>query len=158
MAPQKPVIVTYRSNNSGGGWWLSADDWHALDEAGWNVHWFHPKDIDHGGYEGKGTDDDPHTGQWTALAHDHTYGLDSLKLLPVEPTDERHLGASAVGASIEVKDPDTAVRIFERATGQDASAEGCNCCGEPHRFTWTDADGEYHYSSVEVVSTELRWS
>ncbi len=32
--------VAYSSNNSGGGWWLSDDAWRALEEAGWNVHWY----------------------------------------------------------------------------------------------------------------------
>lgn len=32
--------VTYHSNNSGGDWWLSDDDWRNLEKAGWEVHWF----------------------------------------------------------------------------------------------------------------------
>ncbi len=31
--------VTYSSNNSGGYWWLSDDDWKALEDAGWVVCW-----------------------------------------------------------------------------------------------------------------------
>lgn len=31
--------VTYRSNNSGGGWWLTTADWKALEERGWSVKW-----------------------------------------------------------------------------------------------------------------------
>jgi len=31
--------VEYDSNNSGGGWWLSLDDWKALEKAGWEVEW-----------------------------------------------------------------------------------------------------------------------
>ncbi len=31
--------VEYSSNNSGGSWWLSDEDWKALEEAGWVVEW-----------------------------------------------------------------------------------------------------------------------
>jgi hypothetical protein len=31
--------VRYSSNNSGGKWWLSDDDWRALEESGWVVEW-----------------------------------------------------------------------------------------------------------------------
>lgn len=33
------MIVEYSSNNSGGSWWLSDEDWLALEKAGWNVEW-----------------------------------------------------------------------------------------------------------------------
>lgn len=32
--------VEYRSNNSGGDWWLTDDDWRALEAAGWEIRWF----------------------------------------------------------------------------------------------------------------------
>ena len=31
--------VEYDSNNSGGSWWLSDNDWLNLEKAGWTVHW-----------------------------------------------------------------------------------------------------------------------
>ena len=31
--------IHYKSNNSGGGWWLSDQDWLALELAGWTVDW-----------------------------------------------------------------------------------------------------------------------
>jgi hypothetical protein len=31
--------IEYRSNNSGGSWWLEDQDWLALEAAGWQVHW-----------------------------------------------------------------------------------------------------------------------
>lgn len=31
--------VIYRSNNSGGYWWLEDEDWKALESAGWVVEW-----------------------------------------------------------------------------------------------------------------------
>lgn len=34
------MTVTYSSNNSGGDWWLSDEDWIALEKAGWEIKWF----------------------------------------------------------------------------------------------------------------------
>ena len=31
--------VKYSSNNSGGYWWLTDDDWRALEADGWKVNW-----------------------------------------------------------------------------------------------------------------------
>ncbi len=36
--------ITYDSNNSGGDWWLKDEHWHALEAAGWTVHWAKDKD------------------------------------------------------------------------------------------------------------------
>jgi hypothetical protein len=33
------VKIEYSTNNSGGRWWLSDDDWYALEKAGWEVNW-----------------------------------------------------------------------------------------------------------------------
>ena len=33
------MYVEYITNNSGGSWWLSDDDWKALEAAGWRVEW-----------------------------------------------------------------------------------------------------------------------
>ena len=35
--------IEYSTNNSGGSWWLTDEDWYALEEAGWTVQW--EKDI-----------------------------------------------------------------------------------------------------------------
>lgn len=32
--------VEYSSNNSGGEWWLTDENWLALEKAGWVVDWF----------------------------------------------------------------------------------------------------------------------
>lgn len=32
--------IKYSSNNSGGYWWLTDDDWKNLEAGGWEVHWF----------------------------------------------------------------------------------------------------------------------
>lgn len=31
--------VTYSSNNSGGSWWLTDQNWKDLEKAGWEVKW-----------------------------------------------------------------------------------------------------------------------
>ena len=31
--------IEYTSNNSGGNWWLTDDQWKALERAGWTVGW-----------------------------------------------------------------------------------------------------------------------
>ena len=36
---EKDTYVEYNSNNSGGSFWLSDDEWRALERAGWVVSW-----------------------------------------------------------------------------------------------------------------------
>ena len=31
--------IIYQTNNSGGKWWLTEQDWKDLESAGWNVEW-----------------------------------------------------------------------------------------------------------------------
>ena len=99
--------VVYDSNNSGGDWWLSDGDWENLEKDGWNVRW--EKDIE-------------------------------TKFIPADKNG-RWLGPLATRASIDietVEDQDRAIQIaikrWEKVTGQDHTEQGCNCCGEPHRF------------------------
>jgi hypothetical protein len=33
------TYVEYDTNNSGGSWWLSDEDWKNLEKAGWEVSW-----------------------------------------------------------------------------------------------------------------------
>lgn len=109
------VVVEYSSNNSGGVWWLSDEDWEKLAKAGWNVHW--------GGYR---------------------YN-NAGPLEPRERSYARWLGAAAVGAAKEFDDPQDAIAEFETLTGQSASEEGCECCGSPHSFSYRDENGVYRY-------------
>jgi hypothetical protein len=131
------VIVEYDSNNSGGDWWLKDEDWDALAEAGWNVYW----------KQGSGFPSlDPNA--------KHLGPLD-----PREKTGQRWLGALATSAAKEFENPADAIPEWERITGQDAGAIGCNCCGTPHSFSYTDADGGYHYASPrEPESAPVEWS
>jgi hypothetical protein len=63
------MIVRYSANNSGGHWWLEDEDWHALEQAGWNVKWV--KDDDH--FKGKE--------RWLgALAREATIECESIEV------------------------------------------------------------------------------
>jgi len=80
--------IEYFSNNSGGSWWLSDEDWKNLEAAGWTVYW----------------------------------------------AKEKGHSALAMNASKDFPDMDSAIREWEEVTGQDASDQGCECCGPPHSF------------------------
>lgn len=46
----------------------------------------------------------------------------------------RFLDALATSASRNLP-IDQAIREFEEITGENANAEGCSCCGQPHYFS-----------------------
>ena len=51
-----------------------------------------------------------------------------------------------------------AVEEFERVTGQDASDEGCNCCGQPHNFSGVDTESGKYVDGPSIERTSrLRW-
>jgi hypothetical protein len=131
------IIVTYDSNNSGGHWWLSDEYCEKLAEAGWNVHW-----VGDGSLMG---------------GRPSTAYSEPLKPCP-KTADMRWLGALACSASKEFDNASDAIAEWEQITGQAANEEGCNCCGSPHSFQYDDEEGERHYSSVEVVATEINWN
>lgn len=70
----------------------------------------------------------------------------------------RWLGALATSAAKQVASAREGIEEFERITGQDVSDEGCNCCGNPHNFTFGttktgkppkncyEVDGQYYSS------------
>lgn len=129
--------IEYSSNNSGGRWWLSDKDWKNLEAAGWSVHWCRdekPIEIDGRVLRSFLADE---SGRW--------------------------LGALARDAHKDFNSVREAIQEFEKITGQDASDEGCNCCGAPHCFKWgravSDYDGpedaEYGYCSGEECLPHL---
>lgn len=107
------MTIEYRSNNSGGRWWLTDGNWRALEAAGWSV-------------------------EWSANKRDGFSQPDA---------DGRWLGALATTTSKDFDSVADALREFESLTGADVSDDGCNCCGPPHSFSWTDESGEYHWAS-----------
>lgn len=78
------------------------------------------------------------------------------RLFPADK-DGRWLGGLASKARKRFNNIKEAVEEFEKITGQNASDEGCNCCGAPHTFYWGRAistfrgpkDTEYGYASGE---------
>lgn len=102
--------VQYSSNNSGGSWWLTDQDWYDLEKAGWKVEWIKDR-------------------------------ADEFALRPDK--DGRFLGSLAVyakkvfTANSEASAEDKAVADWTDITGQSASEQGCNCCGQPHSF-WVE--------------------
>lgn len=129
--------IEYSSNNSGGRWWLSDDNWKDLEAAGWKVNWC--------------KDEKPIEFNGRVLT---SFGPDA---------DGRHLGALAKKASKDFDSVGDAIREWEKVTGLEASDEGCNCCGAPHTFYWGRAvedfegpeDTEYGYCSGEGCLTHL---
>jgi len=102
--------IEYSTNNSGGSWWLSDQDWLALEAAGWTVQWVGPN----GGHR------EPYAKSLTEAAeYMGTHAVSAEKDFPVEDESDAEILAK---------------RCFERATGQDADDEGCSCCGRPHNF------------------------
>ena len=161
MSGQMSGILVYDSNNSGGSWWLSKKDYDTLEEKGWIVHWLHDITQDHGDYEGKGDEkNDPHAWARSPFGrdHNHHFGLGSVQMLPAKWNEKLWLGAAATSAAKRFETPESGVREWEELTEQSAKGEGCNCCGPPHSFEWTDdATGEKKYTSVHVTETELEW-
>lgn len=133
--------IEYRSNNSGGSWWLSDEQWLALEAAGWTVEWVRDEEkrrearIAALRAEGK----EKEASEWERW--------------PAMKRGERWLGALATTATKDFPSPADAVREWERITGLVASDEGCNCCGAPHSFSWDGPNGEYggYVSGEEVI-------
>lgn len=132
-------IVEYDSNNSGGSWWLSDEDWKALEDAGWTVMWG-AKDFCNDkfrmSFEKKTAPDTCPENK----CHGHRRA-ESYAEMVAKGDDFRYMGALAREATIEVVAysetlaEGVAETWWEEALpGEDAKAEGCNCCGRPHNF------------------------
>jgi hypothetical protein len=105
--------LRYSSNNSGGDWWLTDDDWRAMEAAGWKVDWY----------------------------------ADSPIFAPDE--NGRWLEALASKAEIQTDDPKKTIEEWAALVDEDPTDEGCNCCGQPHNFSYTDAGGKIHYVDID---------
>jgi hypothetical protein len=133
------MYIEYESNNSGGSWWLSDDDWKALEKAGWKVKWSSLEQLfnDEGYYvrDADGTPTLVPIGEGTS-----EFGSSAT---PDDNGEYRWLGALATKAwrcGLSLKD---AVAEWEKVTGQSSEAAGCPCCGQPHTFTEYDDDNKY---------------
>lgn len=122
--------VEYHSNNSGGRWWMTDEDWHSLEEAGWHVNW----------------------------AKDDEYMMKYAE--PGETRYLGALATSAyLVANAGMTDPHRimreAISMFDAVTSCRSTDLGCSCCGTPHSFTLYegDPDGDHHH--VESWSPEF---
>lgn len=100
-------LIEYSHNNSGGGDWLSEEDWLNLEKAGWRTCGFY--DFVYDKYGNTKYDKD---------------GLPELKSI----SDNKKYAYKFFDSLEE------AIEEFEEITGENANAEGCNCCGQPHNF------------------------
>ena len=133
------MYVEYNSNNSGGHWWLTDDDWKALEAAGWKVQWAHLENV----Y----TDDGKYVREPDGTPKLVPVGEGNSKYGSLSNKDKdgvyRYLGALAkiawrVGLPLR-----EAADEWERITGKSATDVGCQCCGQPHNFTEYDDNGKY---------------
>ena len=105
------IPVEYSTNNSGGNYWLTKEDWRALQDAGWLI-----MDWDNSVYDEKGQ-----------------YVPDENGLPMVSHPADLDKAHYAFKLFDNIQE---ALVEFEKLTGQNVSDEGCNCCGAPHSFTW----------------------
>lgn len=141
--------VEYDSNNSGGDWWLSDDDWKALEKAGWKVAWASLENqyADNGHY----VRDDDGTPKLVPIG---TGGSRFPSLAKRDDNGEyRYLGALANGAYRVGLCLREAAEEWERVTGKSSTDAGCPCCGQPHYFTEYDDDGKFVASGPDTEYT-----
>lgn len=127
-----PTYTEYSANNSGGDWWLTYEDWQALEKDGWKVFWV--KDLRY---------------TWTPEGN-YLYDTDGLPLLL--PRDSKEHIPSRYHFLYPLRDDGTymgthakcawylgsiasAIASFERVTSANPRDLGCKCCGPPHNFT-----------------------
>ena len=129
MSTQNKKWYEYSSNNSGGNWWLSDENWKQLEEEGWFVIW--------GGLyfcNSKDSWSAPPAGAPTCTAkqcHGHRR-YNSYEAVVAAGDGVRWLGALARDAWKKFHSEGEAIAEWERITGQNVEDEGCSCCGSPH--------------------------
>ena len=132
------MYVEYNSNNSGGDWWLTDDDWKNLEKAGWKIVWKNLTWTD--SYE-KDEDGTP------KLIKSKK---DNLMCDKDENGEYRFLGALATTAYKANMSLKAAADEWESITGKSATDAGCACCGQPHNFTEYDDNGDYVTSGPDT--------
>jgi hypothetical protein len=128
--------VEYSSNNSGGSWWLTGEDWATLEREGWTVNWL-GKNYCNSKYYWQGHYN-PKICPTEADCPGHR-GAESYE--EALASGKEWLGSLARDATIELKAyseelAEGLAEMFwqEALPKQDPRAEGCNCCGQPHNF------------------------
>lgn len=140
--------VEYSSNNSGGSWWLKDADWKALEDAGWVVEWG-KLDFCHSKYRlsivGESVAPNTCAVEMRTNPNGREFEYNTCKghrhaasYAEMVESGARWLGALATAAHKDFPTLADAVREWEQVTGQDASDNGCGCCGPPHSFSSDD--------------------
>lgn len=147
-------VIEYRSNNSGGSWWLQDKDWKALEDVGWEVEW--------GGLyfcRSKFKSLGPARPKYLAAECDDEHGcpghraFESYEDAKAAGKKARWLNALAKEAHRYGLTLGAAIKEFERVTSQNASALGCNCCGSPHSF-YDKTNNKYYYPVTPAYGDE----
>lgn len=120
-------LYEYRSNNSGGFWWLKDENWLALEEAGWEVIWGGSLYFCGQSWDRPEVVPDPYCED--CQGHKRFSSFESLNKSP----KNRYLGrAAATSARKEFYSKGEAIAEFERVADQNYYSRGCPCCGSPH--------------------------
>ena len=138
--------VEYSSNNSGGRWWLSDENWKDLEKAGWWVKWGSSY-FCHSKYSFK---DKPEGKPEPCESSDKCPGHRRFDSAEEMTEKDRWLGCLAKSATREGLSLRQAVAEWEDVTGMSSTDAGCPCCGTPHSFTEYDDEGKYVRSGPEA--------
>lgn len=141
------MYVEYNSNNSGGSWWLDDEDWKALEQAGWKVHWAHLENLytDEEGY----VQEEDGTPKLVPIGEGNSRFGASFSTKD-ENGEWRYMGSLAKCAYRVGLGLSAAASEWERVTGKSSTDAGCPCCGQPHNFTEYDDEGKYVDSGPSV--------
>jgi hypothetical protein len=133
--------IEYSSNNSGGGWWLTDENWRDLERAGWLVEWG-GKWFCKSPYTSLRTDQKPAyltvECETVNSCNGHQVYLNYEEAAASAAAGTRWLGALATRATREGLSEKDAIAEWENITGCCAEDTGCPCCGSPHYFSEED--------------------
>lgn len=143
------MYVEYSANNSGGHWWLTDEDWYALEKAGWKIAWNKLYPV----YDtsGKTVRDENGIPVYTDAPSNPDTTLTFF-----HKGEERFLGTLAQYAYLKCNNMEEAVNNWEEITGKNSCDAGCPCCGQPHNFTLYDNNNNY-VTSGPRTSYEVSW-
>ena len=147
-APDTTGILSYENNNSGGVWWLSDQDWFALAEAGWTVHWAR-------------VNERSILGVASRIYVDADDPSDLIKPIPMPDINDgpiRYMGALAVSAAKRFVSAEVGALEFETVANQNLGDEGCNCCGQPHNMRWYPDGGSDYPQYLTLDRQPRNWS
>lgn len=143
--PTTTQRVEYSSNNSGGHWWLTDQNWQDLEKAGWYVIWGRLW-FCRSKYET--------TARPATIKHlcpqDKCEGHRRFESAAEISEDARWLESLARAAIREGLSMADAIAEWERITGANSAELGCSCCGPPHSFS---SDDEYYSPSAPALGS-----